>query len=175
MFAGFRSLATGGIDKPVLNTFRMMSKMSGDRVAAHSDHAVPLDQIIRRGVRRDADVSALASLDGNKLSVLVWHYHDEDVAGDDAVVTLNLAGLPEGSRDAKVLHFRIDETHSNAYAAWQKMGSPKELTAEQYEELDKIDGLQMLNNGEVLHMDGGQATLSFALPRKAVSLLVVEW
>src|SRR5262245_17886005 len=88
LFVGFRSLATGGIDKPVLNVFRMMSKMTGDRVAVESDHAASLDQMLRRGVRGDADVSALASLDGDTLAVLVWHYHDEDVEGDDAAVTL---------------------------------------------------------------------------------------
>ena len=31
-FAGFRSLATNGIEKPVLNVFRMFSKMSGQRL-----------------------------------------------------------------------------------------------------------------------------------------------
>ena len=45
-FAGFRSLATNGIDKPVLNVFRMFSKMSGQRLAVESDHAVPLDAIL---------------------------------------------------------------------------------------------------------------------------------
>ena len=33
-FDGFRDLATNGIDKPVLNTFRMLGQMSGDRVQA---------------------------------------------------------------------------------------------------------------------------------------------
>src|SRR5947208_12953301 len=36
-FAGFRSLATNGIDKPVLNVFRMFSKMDGQRLAVESD------------------------------------------------------------------------------------------------------------------------------------------
>ena len=33
LFAGFRALATGGIDLPVLNVFRMLSRMGADRVA----------------------------------------------------------------------------------------------------------------------------------------------
>ena len=40
------------------------------------------------------DVAALASLDGDKLCVLVWHYHDDDVPGPDAAVALTLSGLP---------------------------------------------------------------------------------
>src|SRR5206468_6942293 len=80
-FAGFRSLATNGIDKPVLNVFRMFSQMSGQRLAVESDHAVRLDAILKEGVRGPPDVTALASRDKNWLSLLVWHYHDDDVAG----------------------------------------------------------------------------------------------
>ncbi len=50
-FAGFRSLATNGIEKPVLNVFRMASKMSGQKLDVTSDHAVPLDVMLKTGVR----------------------------------------------------------------------------------------------------------------------------
>jgi xylan 1,4-beta-xylosidase len=43
-------------------------------------------------VRGNPDVSALASLDKNKLAVLVWHYHDDDVPGPAADVDLTLDG-----------------------------------------------------------------------------------
>jgi xylan 1,4-beta-xylosidase len=130
-FAGFRSLASNGIDKPVLNVFRMFSKMSGRRLAVESDRAVPLDAILRRGVRAEPDVSALASLDENKLCVLVWHYHDDDVPGPAAEVELGLAGLPLESGEASLEHFRIDQEHGNAFAAWQRMGSPQQPTPQQ--------------------------------------------
>src|SRR5262245_30704322 len=74
-FAGFRVMASNGIDLPVLNVFRMFAKMTGKRVAAESDGAVPLDVIVKGGVRDKPDVAALASLDAGKLCVLVWHYH----------------------------------------------------------------------------------------------------
>src|SRR5262245_25929219 len=83
-FAGFRSLASNGIDKPVLNVFRMFSKMRGRRIAAESDGAIALEEILRSGVRERPDVAALASLDQRQLAVLLWHYHDDDVAGPDA-------------------------------------------------------------------------------------------
>src|SRR6187455_449020 len=93
-FAGFRSLASNGIDKPVLNVFRMFAMMSGRRLAAESSGAMALEEILRRGVREKPDVAALASLDENKLSVMAWHYHDDDVTGPDAAVELKLASLP---------------------------------------------------------------------------------
>jgi xylan 1,4-beta-xylosidase len=45
MFAGFRDLATNGIDKPVLNVFRMLGKMRGDRVVVTSTSAADVQTI----------------------------------------------------------------------------------------------------------------------------------
>ena len=53
-FAGFRSLATNGIDQPVLNVFRMFSQMSGRAAGGESDGAVPLDAIVERRRARPA-------------------------------------------------------------------------------------------------------------------------
>ena len=83
-FAGFRVLATNGIDKPVLNVFRMFSQMGAERLAVNSDGAVPLDAIVNGGVRDRPDVAALASRDGSRVTIMAWHYHDDDVAGPAA-------------------------------------------------------------------------------------------
>ena len=50
-FDGFRDLATNGIDKPVLNVFRMFGRMGGDRVAARSSGAQELDSMVEKGVK----------------------------------------------------------------------------------------------------------------------------
>ena len=47
-FDGFRDLATNGIDKPVLNVFRMLGMMTGDRVTVESPARPPLDIDARR-------------------------------------------------------------------------------------------------------------------------------
>src|SRR3954463_3997476 len=104
-FAGFRVLASNGIDLPVLNVFRMFAKMSGRRLAVESDGAVPLDAILQDGVRGKPDVSALASLDKDKLCVFAWHYHDDDVAGPGAEVEIALSGLPAQAAGARVRQF----------------------------------------------------------------------
>lgn len=173
-FAGFRSLATGGIDKPVLNVFRMFSKMGGRRIGVESNHAVPLAAMLQTGVRDAADVSALASLDKNKLSVLVWHYHDDDVAGPAAAVDLTLRGLPLPSGEARCEHFRIDEELSNAYTAWKRLGSPQQPSPQQYATLEAAGKLARLGEPATLDIENGTATIRFPLPRQAVSLLVVE-
>ncbi|MBX3425302.1 MAG: hypothetical protein KF688_06445 [Pirellulales bacterium] len=176
LFAGFRSLATGGIDKPVLGVFRMFSRMSGERVAATSDHAVPLGEIVAHGVRRGADVGALATRDAGKLCVMVWHYHDDDLPGDDAAVMLTLEKLSaDAVRRSRMRHYRIDRRHSNAYAAWQAMGSPAEPTEAQLAELRQAADLAEVADGGALEPQGDGAVLRFDLPRQGVSLVVVEW
>src|SRR5262245_9115848 len=174
-FAGFRSLASNGIDKPVLNVFRMFSKMSGQRLAAESDHAVSLDAILEAGVRGQPDISAFASLDKNKLCVLAWHYHDDDVPGPAANVQLALSGLPLLRGEARLQHFRIDEDHSNAFNAWKRMGSPQQPTSEQYAQLETAGQLAPLGMSETVRVNSSTATVRFKLPRQAVSLLVLEW
>ena len=175
LFAGFRVLASGGVDLPVFNVFRMLSKMGGQRLAVESDGAVPLDDMLKDGVRARPDVSALASLDKNHLYVLVWHYHDDDLPRPDADVELTLAGLPPDVRKARIGQFRIDARHSNAFTVWKSMGSPLQPTTEQFAQLEKAGQLAELESPENLQITNGQAVLRLHLPCQSVSLLVVSW
>ena len=173
-FAGFRVLATNGIDQPVLNVFRMFSKMSGNRIAVESDSAVPLDTILKSGVRTKPDVAALATLDRNRLCILVWHYHDDDVSGPDAAVELTLNNLPQQTGKASLRHFRIDENHSNAFTEWKRMGSPPQPTPAQYSRLETAGQLAELDRPHTLKVKDRRTTLSFSLPRQGISLLVIK-
>ena len=175
-FAGFRVLASNGINLPVFNVFRMFSQMGAQRVAATSDGVVGLDAMMKTGVRDKPDVGALASRDANRLTLLAWHYHDDDVAGPDAAVTLSLEGLGLKQGKAKLQHFRIDAAHSNAFTAWQRLGSPAAPSPAQYEQLQTASQLTPLAGAPAsLDVAGGRASLQIALPRQAVSLIVIEW
>jgi xylan 1,4-beta-xylosidase len=173
-FAGFRALATNGLDLPVLNVFRMFSRMGGERLATRSTASVPLDTILAEGVRGTPDVSAMASLEGDRVSVLLWHYHDDDVPGPDAAVTLEISGLPLARGRVRLTHYRIDATHSNSYSAWRRMGSPAAPSADQYAQLEAAGRLTTLGPAREVAVAGGATTVTFTLPRQAVSLLVLE-
>ncbi len=175
LFAGFRVLASGGIDLPVLNVFRMFSRMGGQRLLVVSSGDVGLDNIMKSGVRAAPDVSALAALDGSKLSVLLWHYHDDDVAGPEAAVALEVVGLPAVGPGATVAfrHDRIDATHSNAFEVWKRLGSPASPTPDQLAQLvqgGQLESLSGIDAGEV-HREGTNLSVAIPLPRQAVSLL----
>jgi len=176
LFAGFRQIATGGIDLPVLNVFRMYSQMAGDELSVASDAAVPLDQMLRGGVRAKPDIAAQATLAANQLSIMVWYYHDDDVSGPDAEVQLKVAGLPEGqSQDFLLTRYLIDADHSNAYSTWQAMGSPAVPTAAQYAELEQSGKLATIREPEALTVDAaGNLVVQFKLQRQGVTLLVIK-
>lgn len=174
-FEGFRALATNGIDKPVLNFFRMAAKMSGERVLVASTGAVPLDVIRGTGVRAAPDVDGLATVNGRKAMVMVWNYQDT-VAQDPAVGSrVVVSGLPAGVRNVRVREWRIDETHSNAYTVWKAMGSPAHPDAEQTAKLDAVGQLQEIGGARKVAVDGGAVKLEETLPGESVSLYEVSW
>src|SRR4051794_31879009 len=106
-FAGFRALATNGVGLPVLNVFRMLGRLEGERVSVSSDAAAALDGIVAHGVRVRPDVGALAVRSGRSIRVLAWHYHDDDVPGPEAQVALDVSGL--GTWTLSAAHeYRID-------------------------------------------------------------------
>jgi xylan 1,4-beta-xylosidase len=173
-FAGFRVLATGGLALPVLNVFRMFGLMGGTRLAVESDGEVGLEAICKEGVRGNPDVSALASVQEGMVCVLAWHYHDDDVPGPAAEVELHLTGLPTGDGPVLLQHFRIDQSHSNAYEAWRRIGSPQQPTPEERADLERASDLALLGSPEWVRPESKKLTLRLNLPRQAVSLLVLD-
>jgi xylan 1,4-beta-xylosidase len=105
---------------------------------------------------------------------MVWHYHDDDLAGPDAAVQLTIAGFPGASGAATLTHYRVDDQHSNSYAAWKRLGSPIAPNEKDYAELEKAGKLAQLGAPEPVSFANGTATLKFTLPRQGVSLLVIE-
>jgi xylan 1,4-beta-xylosidase len=174
-FAGFRALATNGIDLPVLNVFRMFARISGERLLVESDAAVSLNKMLTEGVRGRPDVSAVASLDNGKLCVLVWHYHDDDVPGLPAQVSLTLENWPDANQPPKLRCFEIDSEHSNAYTAWNRMGRPQSPTPVQLADLEKRGYLAELAPPTLMQKGDSTIDLSFPLPRQAVSLIEFTW
>ncbi len=173
-FAGFRSLATDGIDKPVLNVFRMFGMLGGGKpgaewVATVSSGALPLEQVVTESVAGAPDVNAVATRNGGEVDVLLWNYHDADVEAAPAEVHLGVDGLR--GKAAVASEFRMDGTHSNAYRAWQEMGSPAHPSAEQIAALQKAGGLEQTMPNHRIAVHAGKAGMNLTLPRQGVMLV----
>jgi xylan 1,4-beta-xylosidase len=174
-FAGFRQLASAGIDLPVLNVFRMFGKMSGERVAVKSSAGLDAPTILKAGVRDRPDISALATLGQHQLAVLVWYYHDDDLPGPDASIDLSLSGIPLVNGVANLVQYQIDASHSNAYTKWLAMGSPLPVSDRQQAQLEQAGQLAELAPEKSLSVAQGTAGVNFSLPRQGVTLLVLSW
>ena len=172
-FDGFRDLATNGIDKPVLNVFRMLGHMRGNRLAVTTTGGVPLDTIRDRGVRGRADVSALAARDERSITVLVWNYHDDDLPGPAAEIDVTIAGVPV--THPTLTHYRVDKAYSNAYETWKTMGSPQQPTPAQYAELEKAGALQTIPERPTIETHFGLVNVPITLPRQGVWLIKLSW
>jgi xylan 1,4-beta-xylosidase len=174
-FDGFRDLATNGIEKPVLNVFRMFGMMRARQVAAESSGAASLDDMVRSGVRASSDVGTLATRADSGATVLVWNYHDDDVSGPAAAVSVTISGLPAVATRALVRRYCVDEDHSNSYSAWKRMGSPSGVSEAQYRALEREAALTTCGAPEWRAVTSGSMTSRFELPRQAVSMIDLSW
>jgi xylan 1,4-beta-xylosidase len=172
-FAGFRELATHGVDKPVLNVFRMFGLMNGKRISVSADNGLTATDIIAKGVRDKNDINAIASKDKNSVCILTWNYHDDDLVGPSSQIALAIKGIT-GSK-VLVQHYRIDQELSNSFEAWKVMGKPQQVTPGQYEELERAGQLQLHRSPEWKTTRNGKMVLQFELPRQAVSLVRLTW
>ncbi|HYI77690.1 MAG TPA: beta-xylosidase, partial [Chryseolinea sp.] len=173
-FNGYRDLATNGIDKPVLNIFRMFGMMKGDRVAVTGD--VAYDVIVARdsSIRKPArDINALAAADANRVAVMVWNYHDLNVISPAADVNIVVKGV--NAPNVNIHHYRIDQGNSNSYEVWKKMGSPQVVSKEQYATLEESSKLKLIDGPTKMNVENGELVISTPMEGQAVSLFVIEW
>jgi len=169
-FQGYRDLATNGVDKPVLNVFRMLGMMQGKRLTVTGNTDYDYKSISESGVRGEkTDINALASKSKKIVTVLLWNYHDKDIQDTGSMVNLNIKNIQ--AKSVVMYHYRIDATHSNSYETWKKMGSPQNPSAEQIKVLEKSGKLEMLSKPRKVIIRNHRFNIEMRLPRQAVSLV----
>ncbi|HUT47147.1 MAG TPA: hypothetical protein VMX36_12755 [Sedimentisphaerales bacterium] len=173
-FDGYRTLATNGIHKPVLNAFKMLGRLKGNELPLTSDGAVGLDEILKDSVRARPDINGMAVADGQNVKILLWNYHDFLVPAESASIQLKVKLPPDFGSKAQVTHYRIDDTHSNAYTKWLEVGSPQNLDAKMLTELKAAMELEMLEPAKLIDITNNEATFEFDLPRFGLSLIILN-
>ncbi|WP_235019872.1 GH39 family glycosyl hydrolase [Ruania rhizosphaerae] len=175
-FEGTRAFLTaGGVEKPLLNAYRMLSHLGQRRLAASSSAAVDVAQIDHAtGASMPEEVDVLASRgEDGTVAILVWRHTDDQYRTDDAETEVSLAvtGL-EGSYTLR--HFRIDAQRSNSHTRWAEQGSPQVPTEEQLAAIKARQGLEELTSPTQITTAEGAFRTTVALPLPSVSLLVLE-
>ena len=174
LFANLRSLATDGIDKPVLGDLRLLAMLHGRQLPLTNSAALPLSAVLGDGVRGMPDLGAIATQPGpREIDVLLWNYHDVDVPRDAMEVQLDVAGV-DAARTLRGEQFRVDAGHANAFTAWQSLGSPGLLTAGQRAELQKAAVLSAEPVRSLARSPQG-ASLRLSLPPQAATLVRLTW
>ena len=176
-FDGYRTLATNGVHKPVLNAFKMLGQLKGNQLSLTSDGAVPMNEILKSSVRERPDINGMSVIDGQTVKILLWNYHDILVPAEPASVRLNVK-LPKdyftNAEVVRVSHYRIDDTHSNAYTKWLELGRPQNPTVEMIAQMKEAMQLQLLEPPMLLDVPDNEVTLNFDLPRSGLSLIILE-
>jgi len=172
-FEGFRTLATNGIHKPVLNAFKMLGQLTGDEVPVVSEGALGLDEILSRGVRDRPDINGMAVADDRRVKILLWNYHDALIETEPAAIRLGVT-LPPACKAVRLMHYRIDDTHSNAHTKWLELGRPQNPSPQMLDQLRAAMQLQTLEPPRRVEVANGNIVLDFELPRFALSLVILE-
>jgi xylan 1,4-beta-xylosidase len=172
-FAGLRTLSTNGIDKPVLNVYRLLANLGSTRLHLTSDGARdPLAQDGGDAPDAPPDISGIAALDelGRVQVFLCSHHDDWDVAAETQV-EVHLSGLEPGEKYA-VHCSMIDGVYGNAYAAWVRMGRPQPPDQSQRRQLQAASELKAERLLEA-ESDDGRCAFSVTLPAHSVCLLEI--
>ncbi len=174
-FYGYRSLATHGIDKPVLDAFRMFGMLEPQRVEVTSSGALSLEDLLAHGTATGPDIRVLATRGGDSVSVLVWSYDDSAVPAPLTPIEVHIDGLPQNAARLRSTQYRIDGEHSDAEAVWEAMGSPQKPTAEQVAKLRAAGRLERFGQPQRIEARGGGVDLSLTLPRQGLALIRLQW
>jgi len=171
-FAGFRELATNGVDKPVMNIFRMFGMMRGKRVLVEGN-PYPAKKVIAQGIRNSPDINAMACVNQNEMTIMIWNYHDDDILGEINDIDLIISNIPDGP--VLMHHYRVDQELSNSYAMWQKLGAPQQPTDKEYRQMEDAGHLKLLTSPQWITSQDKGTSFRISLPRQGVSFVKLEW
>jgi xylan 1,4-beta-xylosidase len=173
-FAGYRALASNGIQLPVLNAFRLLGSLAGNRLPVTSSGALALADILTGSVRAQADVDAMATRNGRSVQVLVWNYHDDLVTAPASPVHVTVQ-MPSGFGDVAVVSdLRVDDTHGDAYTVWVSQGSPASPTSAQVAAMQQAMLPSAAEPTRDVAVTAGSVALDIVLPRFGISLITLS-
>ena len=105
--------------------------------------------------------------------MMVWNYHDEDLAGQPERVQVVMEGV--SAKKVTLTQYVVDKHHSNSYEVWKQMGSPQQPTTEQITQLEKAGQLEQTSVEKNVVVQDGKLTVPITIERQGVVLLKVDW
>ena len=173
-FEGTRTFSTQGIDKAVMNLFRLFAKLGPQLVEFESSASKnPQTYDDYWGSGAGPEINGWATLTANRsVDALIYCHEDSWDEGKTVPVELSIENIPFAG-PCTISHYRIDRNHSNAYAEWVSQGQPDYPTSEQYAELQQKAALTLAEPQRNLNPADGKIQLSFNMAVKSVDLIIV--
>lgn len=178
-FEGTRTFVTQRINKPIFNLFQLFGMMGKEKLHFESSGARPLpekepfenpNEIQFDGLAEENDIGGMASKnEDGSVQVLVFSHSGDRDAEKTRKAEIKLKGV---FGKVKIEHYRIDRTHSNAYAKWLEKGSPLYPEGELYEEIKASDALCLMETPE--KEAEGELLFTAEMPAHAISLFVLK-
>ncbi|MFZ0289475.1 MAG: glycosyl hydrolase family 39 [Candidatus Sulfotelmatobacter sp.] len=146
-YGGYGLIAEDDIPKPAFNAFKLLHKLGDERIQLDSESAL----LTRRK-------------DG-ALVLVVWNYVSPEDSGSPKQITLQL----KGTNAKHVLISRVDVSHGDIHAAYEKMGSPRYPTQTQIQQLQQAADLPA---PEARHLESEQFRLT--LPSHGLAVIEIK-
>lgn len=171
-FEGTRSLVTyGGVEKPVLNAYRMLGRLGRWRLRASSSDAWPVARIdTDESVPEEVDVLAARDQDG-RVSALVWRRGDDQHRENQSPRPVQVRFRDLEPRRLVVREWRIDASHSNSYRSWQALGAPDYPNGDQVAEMTSKGRLVLAGPERPAEPADRELTVGLSLPLPSVALI----
>ena len=161
-FEGLRCLSTNGIDKPVLNVFRLLARLGGTRLAVSDD-----------GSGNRFNVGAIAAEDqSGSIRVFGVAHHDDWDAEDKIAVKVHFKGL-QPEKSYSVVSYLISREESNSHTAWTALGEPQPPSSEQLIALREAARLKPRDHRALTPDSAGGSEIEFGLEGHSVWLLEI--
>lgn len=146
----------------IFNAYEMLAKLGAERIQLTGTQ---FGDLVHGFATRKPDGS---------VQIVVYHFDERNQQSQGTAVPVDLTVQGLMDSQMQVTHYRIDQEHSNAAAAWVALGRPSNPTPAQIAQIKARSELQTLGPPTTLAVEGGRANLSFELPVNAVSLIVLE-
>lgn len=167
LFSGHRSQLTplfrypskDLIRKSVFNAYVLLSRLGSERLRVScSDPGF------------GSKYGCLATRGDKSLSVMVWNFEDGIENGVNPRRFLLRIRATSSAGRYKLIHYRIDNLHSNAYHVWSELGKPPRPDPEQIRALRDAEGLALLTPVADTPLKDS-LSIRLELPMHGVSLL----
>ena len=161
-FMGYRTFDTkNGFHKPILNAYKLLSMLAPDIIPVMMD-------------ANNKHITAFATSDSKKITIVVTNFQNSRIFNDGQSypVSLNITQPWRPGTKVSVIHWRIDNDHSNSYSVFKKLGSPKLPNPLEVDAIKERMDLELL-------VPSKQTTakelseIKFDLPCNAVSLIEI--